>query len=425
MIKEDFLHFIWYNLKFNIKNLVTTDGKDIQILDNGYFNTDSGPDFSSARIRIDKMLWIGSVEIHVNSGDWIKHSHHKDPAYDNVILHVVLHENEVIKDRFGNPIPCLELKKIIFPNELKNYKLLLHRNQLIPCQKLIGQVDQITISRAIERAYVQRMEKKSARILDIFKRTQNDLESSFLICLFRYFGSNINGDTFENLAALIPFKIIKKDRWDIVKIEAILFGTAGFLNESPSDEYTKELKEEFDYQQNKHKLKKLKKSLWKFLRMRPSSFPTVRLAQLAALLYEHDSFFDKIRSLNKAVDFDLFFRATPSEYWNTHYLFGKISKNRLKKTSKGFRTLLIINVIVPFFFAYAYLRNDDRYKIAATDLLLDLPAEKNKIVQVWADLNIPVLSAYDSQAFIELKKYFCDKKLCLHCPIGQKIVVGK
>jgi hypothetical protein len=251
------------------------------------------------------------------------------------------------------------------------------------------------------------------------------MESSFLICLFRYFGSNINGDIFEKLATLIPFKIIKKEKWDIIKIEAILFGTAGFLNEKPLDDYTQILKEEFDYLKNKHKLTKLDKSLWKFLRMRPSSFPTVRLAQLAALLYVHDSFFDKIRSLNKVTDFDLFFRSKPSEYWNTHYLFGKISKKRLKNTSKGFRRLLIINVIIPFFFAYAILRNDDRYKIFATDLLLDLPAEKNKIVQFWEDLKIQVHSAYDSQALIELKKHFCDKKQCLHCPVGQKIVSGE
>jgi hypothetical protein len=295
MIKEDFLHYIWQSKKFELTELRSTNGQLIQILDFGYLNTDSGPDFFNAKIGLDGFVWAGNLEIHVLSSDWIKHKHQFDPAYRNVILHVVLEEDVIIKDIDGNTIPCLELKKRINKNELSKYTLLQNQQSWIPCERIIHSVSDLSKIQAIEKAAISRLEAKSLYIQRLLTFTNFHWEYSFLIMLFRYFGSNVNSDAFESLAKSIAPSLLQKEKSNPLYLEALLFGQAGMLNGNSQDEYYLNLQKRYWFQLSKYSLTPVPGSSFKLMRMRPSAFPTIRISQLSSLIYNTASFFDIIR----------------------------------------------------------------------------------------------------------------------------------
>ncbi len=421
---EAFLQHIWKYHLFDKKKLIASTGEKIEILNIGQLNTDAGPDFFNAKIKIDNTVWAGNIEIHINSSDWIKHSHNTNKAYDNVILHVVYNNDMQITRSTGEPIPTIELK---FNKKLfDNYQDLIQNEQWISCENEINNIDGFIIDFWLNSLLIERLENKSEYILKNLNQNNNNWEETFYQQLAKNFGIKINQQPFEQLTKSLPLKYLSKHKNNLFQIEAFLFGQAGFLETNvDGDDYYSELKKEYLFLKNKFKLKPIEKHLWKFLRLRPYNFPTIRIAQFATLIYKSSGLFSKIIECDDLIEIKKYFSVSTSEYWDTHYVFNKTSKKKTKKTGDVFINSLIINTIIPFLFVYSKSKDNDIYKVRALKFLEKLSPEKNSIINNWKVLGMPVPNAFYSQALIQLKNEYCDKKKCLYCQIGNRIIVKK
>ncbi|MEL6718907.1 MAG: DUF2851 family protein [Bacteroidota bacterium] len=421
-IKEDLLHYIWRTKRFEISSLQTTTGESIEIQDFGKHNPNAGPDFLNAKVKIGDTLWAGNVEMHINSSDWIKHQHNKDRAYDNVILHVVLEEDLTIYRGTGEVIPCLELRKKI-PLRLANtYQKLKHNEHWIPCQHHFYEVNDMTKNMWLDRMMVERLELKTKMIELELARNNNDWEETFYWFLARNFGVKVNAEPFEWLAKSLPLKILAKHKNNLHQVEALLFGQAGLLNESLKDEYPQSLLKEYEFLKQKHRLQPIAGVSWKFMRLRPANFPTIRIAQFATLIHQSIHLFSKILEADTIEQIEQLFRVKLSDYWSTHYVFDKISTERNKSLGRSTIHLLIINTIAPFLFFYGSQRGVKEQCDKALRLLDQLPPESNTIISGWKQLGMLPRSAYDTQALIQLKNNFCNANACLDCAIGNAIL---
>ncbi|MFC2151323.1 DUF2851 family protein [Bacteroidota bacterium] len=420
-MKEEFLHYIWKYKLYKTTNLITANQERIEILNQGTHNFDSGPDFFNAKIKINDTIWAGNVEVHVNSSDWYKHNHHKDKAYDNVILQVVYnHDKDVLRSN-GNLIPTLELK---FDKKLlNNYELLLANESWVSCQNDVQKIDLFTVQNWLEKLTIERLENKTSKINQLLKQTNNNWETAFYFLLARSFGFKLNSDPFEQLAKSLPLNYLAKHKNNLFQIEALLFGQAGFLEDESGDDYYSRLKKEYCYLQNKFNLKPLENHLWKFLRSRPGNFPTIRIAQFATLIYNSSSLFSKILETKTISDFYNLFIADPSEYWKNHYVFNKESVKKTKGLGKSAIDVLLINTVIPFMFIYGKIKSIPELQERSISLLENIKPEKNSIVYKWGDLGLKASSAYNTQALIQLKNKYCNHKKCLNCQIGNYLIV--
>jgi len=431
-MQEEFLWHIWKFRLFDNNDLKTTDGDSIQILKVGEHNSDSGPDFFNARIKIGSTTWAGNVEIHVNSSDWKKHFHQKDKAYDNIILHVVNEADIKLHRRKGEEIPTLELKNRIPKNIYGRYLQFKTSKDWIPCGKQISSVDKFILDNWLDRLLIERLERKSQAITDSLRQNKNNWEETFYQLLARNFGQKINSEPFELLAKQLPVSVLAKHKNSLVQIEALLFGSAGMLSPSPAlpvrervkthDEYYLELQKEFRFLKSKFKLKPIDSSLWKFMRLHPPNFPTIRISQFANLIYKSSHLFSKILEADSVKNIAKLLEAETSEYWQTHYRFDKVSPKRKKKLGAGSIHTIIINTIVPFLFIYGKERGEEKFCERALFLLEKIDAENNSIISKWKSIGINSKSSYETQALLQLKNEYCSNKKCLECAIGAKLL---
>lgn len=422
-IREDFLHYLWRMRLFNLEELTTTDAVPIQIIDFGEHNTNAGPDFLNARIKIGDTLWAGNVEIHVKASEWKKHKHQDDAAYDNVILHVVYENDMVIQRKSGAVIPAFELRKRVPGKLINQYVRLISNEAWIPCQSQFPYIENITKYFWLDRLLVERLENRIDLLRKELEANKNNWETTFYQRLARNFGSKINTEPFEVVAKTTPLITLAKHKNDLFQLEALLFGQAGFLQDDFEENYPNDLKKEYDFLQKKYSLFPLMPSIWRFMRLRPANFPTVRLAQFAALIHQSTHLFSKILVAETLEDVrNLFDEIQVSEYWETHYKFDKASKKRSKKLGKSTIDLFIINTIVPFLFFYGREKGLEDYEDRALKFLEELSPESNHIIRKWQDLKFRPKNAYQTQALLELKINYCDKKRCLDCVIGNKIL---
>ena len=421
-LQEDFLHYIWRFKKFNFENLLTTAGETIHIFDFGEYNTNGGPDFLNAKIQIDDTIWVGNVEIHVNASEWHKHQHNKNLAYNNVILHVVFEADEQILRTNNHPIPTLELTKKISLQLKNRYLKLLHEKTWIPCAPQIREISDFTKNAWLDRILIERLEQKTKIITQRLERNQNNWEATFYQTLAGHFGLKINVEPFERLAQSLSHITLAKHKNSLFQLEALLFGQAGFLNEPFQEDYPNRLKQEYDFLKHKHQLTPIPKTMWQFLRLRPPSFPTVRLAQFAALIHQSSHLFSKVLETSSLEELEKLFQVTVSDYWLTHYVFDKSSPKRQKSFGKSAIQLLIINTIVPSLFLYGQTKGDVSYSDKALKFLEEVSPEANSIIKNWKSLGMSAENAYQTQALLQLKKHYCDKKRCLNCNIGNTIM---
>ena len=423
-MKEDLLHYVWRLQRFDFIDLQTTEGQSIRIHALGEHNHHSGPDFTNARIEIGKTLWAGNIEMHLKSSDWISHQHQWDDAYENVILHVVLEEDQKIYRKDGTPIPCLELKKRISSKLSKVYRKLLHNKYWIPCQYHFYEVGNMTKVLWLDRLLIERVEFKTIFIENLLEKNTHNWEVTFYQVLAMNFGVKVNAEPFIRLAKTIPLSILGKHKNDLFQIEALLFGQSGLLDDTFEDEYPKRLKKEYQFLQKKYQLTPLKKTNWRYLRMRPANFPTIRIAQFAQLIFQSTHLFSKILVVKSIHEVENMFELKLSNYWQTHYVFDKTSVKRNKSLGKSVIHLFIINTIAPFLFLYGKWKNDHSYQDRAFQLLEEVPPEKNNIISKWIELGVVPKSAYETQALLQLKNEYCTKKRCLECAIGGGILKG-
>ncbi|MBK9330352.1 MAG: DUF2851 family protein [Sphingobacteriales bacterium] len=412
-MREQLLHYIWQHKLFNTSELKTTLGSELQIVDFGKYNTDGGPDFWNAKIRIDDVVLAGTIELHVHASDWNLHSHQDDRKYDNVILHVV-YFNDVQIQR----LPTLELNGRIPMILLDRYKAMMQSHQTLICGDSINSIDDFVLENWKERLIIERLERKSEDILLNLSANGSDWEQTCYQLLGKYFGSHINKEQFEQLTRLLDYKLLMKHKAHSFQMEALLFGVAGFLNKDFVEIYPRDLKEEYLFLKHKYGLKQMSEHQWQFLRIRPVSFPTIRLAWFA-------QFIQQMPLLHKIIEEDFFDSMAEtiavSEYWDTHYVFDKMSKLKSKKMGHDFKAVLQINVFIPLLYAYGKYIIGKVYR-KAIDLLRQIPAEQNSKTAVFEAAQLASHYASDSQAYMELFDNYCARKRCLHCAIGHKIL---
>ena len=419
-MKESILHFIWQNILFQSHSLLTTDGESVEVIDPGRLNTDAGPDFFNAKIKLGNTIWAGNVEIHTRSSEWARHGHDDDKAYNSVVLHVVKKADVQVFRADGAPIPQLEL---IYPAEIEeNYGQLMQNSLRIPCENKISAIPGIFIRSWKNALLTERLLQKTENISEILSQNNRHWEEAFYLNLARSFGFGTNGQAFEMLAASLPMQILGKHKNDLSQLEALLFGQAGLLAAKEEDAYLLSLRKEYDFLKIKYDLKPIDGSQWKLLRLRPDNFPHVRIAQFAALIHKSTGLFSKITENPDIQYLQGIFRVEPSEYWKTHYLFAHESHKSLKGIGQKAIEGIIINTVVPFLFSFADTRGNQSMKDKAIEILEKLPAENNVITRMWHETGIDCASAFDSQALIQLKKMYCDKRNCLRCRIGHKVL---
>jgi hypothetical protein len=421
-MKEEFLHYVWKYQLLNISSLETTQKETLSVLFPGIHNHDSGPDFLNAQIRIEDQLWAGNVEIHLKSSDWYWHQHEIDENYDAVILHVVWDDDVQVFMKNNVPIPTLELKKVVQKDIYKNYQKLTKVSiDHIPCEQQISEVSSFVITNWMERLYIERLERKAILIQSLLQQTQNDWDAVLFILLAKNFGLNKNGDAFFQLAESIPFSVLRKVGQDEYPLNALLFGQAGFLEKELETEYGKNLKKEYGYLQKKFDLQSMNSNLFHFFRMRPSNFPTIRLAQFAEVYTRSFQLFTELMECQSADEVYDLFNVELNDFWKTHYTLSKESKRSHKKLTKSFIDLLIINTIVPLKFCYQQVINQTNAEQLIT-FLESLQPEKNSAIDIFETLGLKVQNAFQSQALLELKKNYCNQKRCLECAIGNEIL---
>lgn len=421
---EDLLHYVWKFRLYDHGKLCTEDGNLLRIISPGLHHRHAGPDFQQAKIQIGETLWAGNVEIHIRASDWMRHGHSNDPAYNNVVLHVVYKNDLEILNEAGLVMPVLVLEDRIAETLLLRYQNLMYAGQVaFPCEKIIRYVDNLTLQNWLDRMLVQRLEEKSAHVLEVLALLKGNWEETFYQLLAANFGFKINALPFELLAKSLPLPVLAHHTFNLMQTEALLFGQAGFLKDETGDPYFLSLQKEYRFLKQKYNLVSIEKHLWKFLRLRPPNFPTIRIAQFAALLHRSNRFLAEVLNNEAPGKINaLFTGINPSAYWLNHYQFGKTAKPSSKTIGQTSVDNILINTVCVFLFAFGKENQSEAHLNKAIYILENLPCENNNIISSFISAGIKVNSAGNSQALIELKNYYCDRKQCLECGIGNKIL---
>ena len=421
---EQLLHYIWKYKLYTNQTFVSSDGDEIEILNTGMLNSNAGPDFFNSKIKVGNKTWAGNIEIHKSSSDWKKHKHHTDPAYNSIILHVVERIDCDIYTQDERKIPQITIE--IPSNVASNYTQLLTSSFTIPCTNKLKNIQKIHLNNWLYALLVERLERKTNDIYTILDKFNNSWDETFYVLLSRNFGFGLNSEVFERLALSLPYFYIQKHSDNIFQVEALLFGQAGLLEDNTIlDDYFLQLKKEYHFLRKKYTLNNLDGFLFKSLRVRPQGFPQVRIAQLAAVLQQSKRLFSHVLEKDDVDLLRLFFHINASEYWQTHYTFGKLSNKKTKYPGDSAINVILINTVAPILFAYGKKNNIEKYCTNALAILEDLKPEKNSLITEFKKHGINPLNAADTQALIQLRKEYCDHRKCLYCKVGYQILSGK
>ncbi|MBO4810228.1 MAG: DUF2851 family protein [Prevotella sp.] len=423
---EQLLHYVWKHKMLPLTPLATTDGREVEVIDPGLHNRNAGPDFFNAKVRIGGTLWVGNVELHLRSADWYAHGHDRDPHYNNVVLHVVSQADAEVLTEDGKYLPQMELQ---VPLQVKeHYEELLHADRYPPCYKVVGQLSSLLVHSWMAALQTERLEQKTQAIARRAELAQGSWEDAFFQTLARNYGFGINGEAFEQWAQGIPLNAVGKHRDDLFQVEAFFMGQAGLLtpgsipqrhrDDALQEGYFTRLRNEYLYLQHKFQLQPMDYAAWRFLRLRPQNFPHIRIAQMATLYHERRLGLSTLLECQSVEQLRQLMATHVTPYWETHYGFGAESAKSGKWLSKASADLLIINTAIPMLFAVGRHRHNEDLCDRAFDLLEQMKAERNHIITMWQECGLPVKTAGDSQALIQLKREYCDRKECLRCRFG-------
>ena len=417
---EQLLHYVWKHKLFPLAPLTTTDGRLVEVIHPGLHNHDAGPDFFNAKVKIGGELWVGNVEIHNKASDWFRHHHDSDPAYDNVVLHVVGDADMEVPRRTdaGQRLPQLVLT--VPMDVMENFDRL-SRNDSVPrCRAIVGTLPSLTVHSWMSALLVERLEERMKQVMERHSRCNMDWEATFFVTLARAFGFGINGEAMEQWAESVPLSAVGKHRDDLFQIEAIFFGQAGMLEAAHDAPYFVKLQKEYAYLRHKFTLTPMSFDRWRFARLRPQNFPYVRIAQLAMLYYEQHLNFSRIIEAQDAESLRALLQTHVSAFWQTHFTFDSdpLVQPSGRRLSEASLDSVVINAVAPILFAYGRYKSDEQLCERSLQLLEHLKAENNNIVRAWARASIVSESAADTQALIHLTRQYCEPHNCLRCRFG-------
>jgi Protein of unknown function (DUF2851) len=415
---ERLLQFIWQFQYFNRNDLCTDDGAVLQIIHPGKYNTNQGPDFLEASIKIDGTILVGNIELHIKSSDWNKHGHQSDSNYKNVILHVVWDHGDEQELPF---VPMLVIQNRVSVLLLSQYDEWMQQASFVPCGSVVKETKEIIWTAWKERLLAERLIRKSDYVLQLLHANNHHWEETCWQLLARNFGMQINADAFESIARSVPLIILSKHKNQVTVLEALLMGQAGLLEDSFTDDYAKLLQREYKFHLHKYKLSRPAGNVY-FLRMRPAAFPTIRLAQLAMLVNHSSHLFAAIKETVELKELTTLLNVSANDYWHYHYRFDEPADYKIKNLGNSMIDNIIINTVAPVLFAYGLYHKEETLKTKALQWLAETGSEKNNITRGWQSLGIPTKHAYHSQALIELKTQYCDKKRCLDCAVGNALL---
>jgi hypothetical protein len=422
---ETLLHYVWKHKLYNSGKLLTEEGVPFEVIDSGTYNSNAGPDFFNAKIKIDGKVWVGNVEIHTASSDWYKHQHEKDKAYNSVILHVAENINiSEVHDSTGRLIPQWTIQ--ISEQVQANYSFLLDTDISIPCLGKISEIPEVYLTDWKNALLIERLERRTNTLLHLLQEHKNDWNEVFYITLSRNFGFGINNDAFERLAKSLSLKIVRKHQDSIIQTEALFLGQAGLLDDEQSeDDYFLELQKEYAFLRKKYNLNPLEPHIFRSLRIRPNNFPHIKIVQLAWIIRKEQGLFSNLLAISELEPLYSLFISETAEYWLTHYHFGKVSVKKTKNLGLSAVQLLVINTVVPVFFAYGKMKNMETYTERAIQFLELLKPESNSIITLFSHSGMQIQNACDSQALMQLKREYCEQKKCIYCRIGHQLLAKK
>ena len=416
---EQLLHYVWKHKIFPLGMLRTTSGQPVEVIDPGLPNRNAGPDFFNAKLKIDGTLWVGNVEVHMQASDWLRHGHNRDKAYDTVILHIVGDTDCEVYRTNGELVPQVLLS---CPEPVRQrYDELRQAEIYPPCYSILGSLPKLTVHSWLSALQVERFGQKARSISRRLEQCNNHWEDVFFITLARNFGFGLNGDAFESWAGHLPFRAVDKHRDNLFQVEAFFLGQAGLLEEeiAGADAYYQKLRKEFCYLRHKFGLPApMSVEQWRFLHLRPGNFPHVRLAQLACLYHKERALFSRVMEAETLEAVKTILTAETSPYWEEHFNFRKVSSHRAKRVGESALNLIVINTVIPFLYTYGLHKADEMLCERATRFLEALKAENNYVTRLWSGAGLPVYTAADSQALLQLQKEYCEKKDCLRCRFG-------
>ena len=419
---EDLLQFIWEQRLFDQHALRTADGRPVEVLRPGRIQDDSGPDLSGAEVRIDGQLWSGTVEVHLRSSEWNAHGHQYDPAYENVVLHVVYEHDAEVCTHSGRLLPTVELMPRISSERIAMHQALMRGQGFIPCARQLSGMDHVLTGPWLERVLVERLERKTAAVEQLYEQLGRDPSATLYHMLARAFGMQVNAEPFSMLAHALPMRMVQRYRDDALRTEALLFGQAGMLQVDHVDDHPRLLQREHALLQRMHGLRPMPLAAWKFGRMRPFNLPTVRIAQFARLIARCDGSFADLLQATRADELYALLEVSAGDYWTTHFTFDHPSRAQPKHLGRIAAQHLIINALVPTLFALGRLQGRQALCDRAMDLLEQLPAERNSLLEGWSILGLKADTAARGQALIELRSSYCMQKRCMQCTIARQLL---
>lgn len=419
---ETLLYYIWQKQHYRALTPVgSLSGSAVEVIDPGIRNTDAGPDFFNAKIRIDGLLWVGNVEIHAKSSEWYVHGHQHDRNYDNCILHVVLKQDRPVFTASGVEIPACEIE--VAPEMYDMAALLSQGVGELPCACRLKDLNSMQQHGWMDRLLVERLERKAGDVRKFYEMSDGEWSQTFYILLTRYFGFRVNNDPMERLARSLPLRILQKHRSSLFQLEALLLGQAGFLSDvdETAADYVIQLRDEYLFLKHKFGLEPLPSNAFRLHRIRPVASPHRRLAQLAAIWHHAEWIGDACLKSNYPEDLKPLFMPEVSDFWQSHYsLFGPAGETGPEKgrISENSYHLILINVVAPYLYAYAQERKIPLLAEKAVKLFELLPPENNRIIRLFRKAGVEVNSAADSQALIQLMDGYCTSGKCFFCHWG-------
>lgn len=418
MLDEELIQYIWSQKCFGAP-LSTTEGQTIEIRNVGRWNRDdAGPDFKDAKLRIDDTLWVGHVEVHIRSSDWYAHAHQDDANYHPTILHVVWERTESTLS-----IPTLELKNIISPMMLERYARLMDSKSELACQGFTFSFPSIQWRSFSDSLLARRFQRKFEEYRQALELNNFDWPELLYTRVARALGQKKNGDAMQLLAERVPIRTLAKNKNRLTSMEALLFGVSGLIPASPQDEYTKLLHTEAAHYLTKYELEPMSITHWNLGGLRPANFPTIRIAQLAALTHQSHALFSTLLETPKLAEAAQLFRVEASQYWDDHYRFDTASSvSQPKKLGNTVVNNLLINTVIPILWSYGVLHQDYALQERMMIWLSEIPKESNSKLNTMARVQLTHQNAADSQALLELYDHYCTSKNCLQCIVGREVM---